>query len=74
MVFGEFRQRFQGLLPPSNQPSKDADMKQVTVHPSVQKNMSTDIGRKMLSDCHIFLLFLKYFVGCIDDPGSSGYW
>lgn len=31
MVFGEFRQRFQGLLPPSNQPSKDADMKQAVL-------------------------------------------
>ncbi|XP_061197943.1 unconventional myosin-XVIIIa-like isoform X2 [Saccostrea echinata] len=28
MVFSEFRQRFQGLLPPGNQPGKDADMKQ----------------------------------------------
>lgn len=50
MVFGEFRQRFQGLLPPSNQPSKDADMKQVTVHPSIHKNMSTNNGRT--GDCH----------------------
>ncbi|XP_062577045.1 unconventional myosin-XVIIIa-like [Saccostrea cucullata] len=28
MVFSEFRQRFQGLLPPGSQPGKDADMKQ----------------------------------------------
>lgn len=31
MVFGEFKQRFKGLLPPGNQPSKDADLKQVKV-------------------------------------------
>ncbi|XP_078338722.1 unconventional myosin-XVIIIa-like isoform X6 [Crassostrea virginica] len=31
MVFGEFRQRFQGLLPVANQPSKEADMKQAVL-------------------------------------------
>ncbi|XP_048747756.2 unconventional myosin-XVIIIa-like isoform X4 [Ostrea edulis] len=32
MVFGEFKQRFKGLLPPGNQPSKDADLKQAVLN------------------------------------------
>ena len=32
MAFGEFRQRFEGLLSPTNKPSKDLAEKQTILH------------------------------------------